>query len=48
MFDLIMNPKKLEEMKEIMQNVTTGQVTYAVRESPFENVNIKKGDYNIK
>jgi len=46
MLDLNNEPEEIvEEMKEIMQNVTTGQVTYAVRESSFENVNIKKGDY---
>lgn len=47
---LAFNPNStLEENKEIMikalNKVKTGQVTYAVRDSKFENLEIKEGDF---
>lgn len=34
-----------DNMTEAFQDVKTGQVTYAVRDSSFEGVNIKEGDF---
>lgn len=34
-----------ETMIEALQNVKTGQVTYAVRDSKFDNIDIKEGDF---
>ncbi|MCE7794648.1 DAK2 domain-containing protein [Salipaludibacillus sp. CUR1] len=34
-----------EEMKEAMQEVKTGEVTYAVRDTSLNGVDIKKGDF---
>lgn len=33
------------EMKEALNNVTTGQVTYAIKDTTFEGMEIKAGDY---
>ena len=33
------------EMKEALSNVTTGQVTYAIKDTTFEGMEIKAGDY---
>ncbi|GEL06849.1 DAK2 domain-containing protein [Salisediminibacterium halotolerans] len=35
----------VEDMKESMQDVKTGEVTYAVRDTEMSGVSIKKGDY---
>ncbi len=35
----------LEEIKEVISNVTTGLITYSIRDTEFENVTIKKDDY---
>ena len=35
----------LEGIKEVISNVTTGLITYSIRDSEIEGVNIKKGDY---
>lgn len=35
----------VEEIKEVMANVTTGLITYSIRDTEFEDVSIKKGDY---
>lgn len=34
-----------EEMKEAVQRVTTGQVTYAIKDTSFEGLEIHEGDY---
>lgn len=35
----------LSEMKEAVSNVKTGQVTYAIKDTTFEGMEIKSGDY---
>ena len=35
----------VEEIKEVIANVTTGLITYSIRDTEFEDVSIKKGDY---
>lgn len=35
----------VEEMQEAIGNVVTGQVTYAIKDTTFEGVSIKAGDY---
>ncbi len=35
----------VEEIKEIIANVTTGLITYSIRDTEFEDVKIKQGDY---
>ncbi|HEY8445091.1 MAG TPA: hypothetical protein VIK94_03060, partial [Bacilli bacterium] len=46
MLDLNNEPEViLEEIQEVMNNVTTGLVTYAIRESHIDNLDIKKGEY---
>lgn len=37
--------KNEEMMREALGQVKTGQITYAIRDSQFGNVNIKEGDY---
>jgi len=46
MLDLNNEPEViLEEIQEVMNNVTTGLVTYAIRESHIDNLDIKKGEF---
>ena len=35
----------VEEIKEVIANVTTGLITYSIRDTEFEDVSIKQGDY---
>ena len=35
----------VEEIKEVIANVTTGLITYSIRDTEFEDVKIKQGDY---
>lgn len=47
---LMFNPEvskeeNIEEMQQAINRVKTGQVTYAVKDTQFENVEIKEGDY---
>ena len=35
----------LSEIKDVISNVTTGLITYSIRDTEFENVTIKKDDY---
>ncbi|MGB4613115.1 MAG: DAK2 domain-containing protein [Erysipelotrichaceae bacterium] len=47
---LMFNPEvsiqeNLNEMNEAISNVTTGQVTYAIKDTSFEGIQIKAGDY---
>jgi DAK2 domain fusion protein YloV len=35
----------LEEIQDVIDNVTTGLVTYSIRDAEIEGVSIKKGDY---
>jgi hypothetical protein len=35
----------LAEMKELISNVSTGEVTYAVRDTEYKGLKITKGDY---
>lgn len=35
----------LEEVKEVIANVTTCLITYSIRDTEFENIKIKKDDY---
>ena len=35
----------VEEIKEVIANVTTGLITYSIRDTEFEEVSIKQGDY---
>ena len=35
----------LSEMKEAVSMVKTGQVTYAIKDTTFEGMEIKSGDY---
>ncbi|MDO5085339.1 MAG: DAK2 domain-containing protein [Erysipelotrichaceae bacterium] len=47
---LMFNPEldveaNLNEMKEAVSRVVTGQVTYAIKDTTFEGLNINKGDY---
>ncbi len=35
----------VEEIKEVIGNVTTGLITYSIRDTEFEDVKIKQGDY---
>ena len=35
----------VEEIKEVISNVTTGLITYSIRDTEFEDVSIKQGDY---
>ena len=37
--------ENLEEMQDAVDNTTTAQVTYAIKDTVFENVEIKKDDY---
>lgn len=40
------NPDQIvEEIKEVIANVTTGLITYSIRDTEFEDVSIKQGDY---
>ena len=34
-----------EEINEVIQNVTTGLVTYSIRDASLEGIEIKKNDY---
>ncbi|HHV72258.1 MAG TPA: DAK2 domain-containing protein [Clostridia bacterium] len=38
-------PRNEEAMRSALENVKTGEVTYAVRDSIFDGVEIKQGDY---
>ena len=47
---LMFNPEadvegNLEEMTEAIKNVKTGQVTYAIKDTTYEGLEIKEGDY---
>ena len=47
---LLFNPEadvegNLEEMTEAITNVKTGQVTYAIKDTTYEGLEIKEGDY---
>ena len=35
----------LDIIKEVIANVTTGLITYSIRDTEFEDVSIKQGDY---
>ena len=35
----------VEDIKEVISNVTTGLITYSIRDTEFEDVKIKQGDY---
>ena len=35
----------ISEMKESLSLVNTGQITYAIKDTTFEGITIKKGDY---
>lgn len=39
------DPNFIDEMEEAVKNVTTGEVTYAIRDSIVDNVSIKKDDF---
>ena len=39
------DPSFIDEMEEAIKNVTTGEITYAVRDSVVDNVEIKKNDF---
>lgn len=46
MLDLNGEPQDiLDEMEAVIENVTTGQVTYSIRDTEFEGIHIKKDDY---
>jgi len=46
MLDLNSEPEEIvEEMKQVMDNVITGQITYAVRDTKVNGLNIKKDDF---
>jgi DAK2 domain fusion protein YloV len=46
MLDLNSEPEEIvEEMKQVMDNVITGQITYAVRDTKVSGLNIKKDDF---
>ncbi len=46
MLDLNSEPQDiLEEMKQVISNVTTGQVTYSIRETDVDGLHIKKDDF---
>jgi len=46
MLDLNNDPEDIiQEMEEVMRNVDTGQVTYAIRESHYEKIDIKKNEF---
>ena len=38
-------PSFIEDMEEAIKNVTTGEVTYAIRDAIIDDVNITKGDF---
>ena len=39
------DPSFINEMEEAIKNVTTGEVTYAIRDAVIDDVNITKGDF---
>lgn len=46
MLDLNSEPDEIvEEMNDVMSNVVTGQITYAVRETDVKDIHIKKDDF---
>lgn len=46
MLDLNSGPEEIiEEMKEVMANVVTGQITYAIRDTDVNGLHIKKDDF---
>ncbi|MBQ1568020.1 MAG: DAK2 domain-containing protein [Erysipelotrichaceae bacterium] len=46
MFDRNAEPdKNLEELKEVISNVLSASVTYAIKDTTYEGVEVKEGDY---